>query len=119
MIRYRDLTEAQKAFICNGCGPKGGKIPVPEFFCHASCDHHDFNYWLGCSILDRLKADLEFYREMIRDAGMNPIKQTIALTYFTAVRIFGPVCFHYAKQQRDEKDLAAAIRDLTPSKTEV
>ena len=114
MIRYRDLTEAQKAIICNGCGPKGGWIPVPEFFCHASCDHHDFNYWLGHTILDRLKADLQFYKEMRRDAGWNPIKLSIALTYFLAVRACGWSCFHYAEQERDEYALAAALLELAP-----
>ena len=105
MIRYRDLTEEQKAIVCNGCGPKGGWIPVPEFFCHASCDHHDFNYWLGCTWRDRLKADNQFYKEMRRDAGINPAKQFIALTYYLAVRTCGAPAFHYADKERDENDL--------------
>jgi endogenous inhibitor of DNA gyrase (YacG/DUF329 family) len=105
MIRYRDLTAEQRSIICNGCGPKGGWIPVPEFFCHASCDHHDFNYWLGGDWHDRLKADNQFYREMRRDAGWSPLKLAIALTYFLAVRACGAACFHFADQMRDEYDL--------------
>ena len=105
MIRYRDLTEEHKALICNGCGPKGGFIPVPQFFFHADCDHHDFNYWLGCTRRDRLKADRQFYREMRRDAGLNLVKQAIALTYYLSVCAFGATCFHYAEKQRDENDL--------------
>jgi len=112
MIRYRNLTEAQKSLICNGCGPKGGWVPVPEFFMHADCDHHDFNYWIGHTILDRLKADLQFYKEARRDAGKTPIKLWLALTYFLAVRTFGAVCFHYAEKERDEVDLAKALADL-------
>ena len=111
MIRYRDLTEEQKSLICNGCGPKGGWIPVPEFFCHASCDHHDFNYWIGHTILDRLKADLQFYKEMRRDAGCDPIKLSIALTYFLAVRACGQPSFHYADKERDENDLATCLEN--------
>ena len=109
MIRYRDLTKEQKSLICNGCGPKARFIPVPEFFCHASCDHHDFNYWLGCTWQDRRKADLQFYKEMRRDAGRNLIKQALALNYFLAVRTFGAACFHYANQERNETDLAEAL----------
>jgi len=105
MIRYRDLTEEQKAIICNGCGPKGGWVPVPEFFCHASCDHHDFNYWLGYREEDRLKADRQFYTEMRKDAGWNPWKLSVALTYYLAVRVFGKSFFHYAKKERDVTDL--------------
>ena len=114
MIRFRDLTDSQRALICNGCGPKFGGMMVPEFFCHASCDHHDFNYWLGCSIWDRLKADLQFLREMLRDASFNPLKLLISITYFTAVRIFGPPFFHYAKKMRDETDLTTALSAMLP-----
>ena len=103
-IRFKDLTEYQKFIICNGCGPKGGWMPVPEFFCHASCDHHDFNYWLGGSEWDRLKADNQFYREMRKDAGWNPLKQSVALTYYLAVRTCGFTCFHYG-EERNMDDL--------------
>ncbi len=113
MIRYSDLKEYQKAIICNGCGPKGGWIPVPEFFCHASCNHHDFNYWLGYREKDRLKADNQFYKEMRKDAGWNPLKLSIALTYYLAVRTCGWSCFYYGSKERDENDLAQYIEDRT------
>lgn len=114
MIRYRDITEEQKEKICNGCGPKGGIVPVPDFFMHASCDHHDFNYWIGCTIKDRWKADRQFYAEMRKDAGWNPIKQAIALTYYLAVAAGGAAFFHYADKQRDENDLAIAMVEKQP-----
>ena len=110
MIRYIDLTEEQKEVICNGCGPKGGWVPVPEFFCHASCDHHDFNYWLGHTEEDREKADHQFLEAMLIDAGSNKVKQTIAMTYWMAVRLFGKLYFHYADHERDEYDLARIMR---------
>jgi hypothetical protein len=119
MIRYRDLNETQKALICNGCGPKGGWIPVPEFFCHASCDHHDFNYWLGCTWRDRLRADNQFYTAMRRDAGWNPLKLSIALTYYLAVLSCGWSCFYFAETERDETDLKAALRKLAPPIMEI
>jgi hypothetical protein len=107
-VRYRDLNTKQRAFICNGCGPKGGWVPVPEFFCHASCDHHDFNYWLGGNEGDRFKADNQFYREMRKDAGWNPLKLSVALTYYLAVRSCGWNCFHYGKEH-DMDDLMAML----------
>lgn len=106
MIRFVDLTEEQEAVICNGCGPKGGWVPVPEFMFHASCDHHDFRYWKGGSEADRKDADHDFLIEMLKDAGDDPGKQTIAITYWMAVRLFGAFCFHYSDKERDEKDLA-------------
>ena len=109
MIRYHDLTEEQKKVICNGCGPKGGWMPVPEFFCHASCNHHDFNYWLGYREIDREKADKQFYVEMKKDAERNPWKRVVAWSYYKAVRWFGGACFHYSTRERDEKDLIICI----------
>jgi endogenous inhibitor of DNA gyrase (YacG/DUF329 family) len=87
MIRYEDLTEDQKERICNGCGPKAGWVPVPEFFCHASCDKHDFSYWIGGTEEDRHKADDGFLRAMLVDAGEDHHKQTIAFTYWMAGRL--------------------------------
>ena len=107
-MKYKDLTPNQKRIICNGCGGKGSKVPVPEFLFHASCNHHDFEYWRGCTKEDRRKADVNFYREMLRDAkGASWIKQPYyklwAWIYFRAVRMFGGKFFHYSMAQRDEK----------------
>jgi hypothetical protein len=109
MIRYRDLTVEQRAIICNGCGPKGRWIPIPDFCFHASCDHHDFNYWIGCTWRDRLKADNQFYREMRRDAGWDLKYQLWALIYYIFVRLFGAAGFHFADVERDRADLAAIM----------
>ena len=111
MIRFSDLTEEQKSVICNGCGPKAGWVPVPEFFCHASCDHHDFRYWKGGSEADRKDADHDFLSMMLKDAGSDPGKQTIAFTYWMAVRLFGASCFHYSSRERDETDLMRVLKN--------
>lgn len=84
-------------------------MPVPEFFCHASCDHHDFRYWVGGTEEDRRKADLEFLEAMLVDAGEDQGKQGIAFTYWMAVRLFGSFCFFYTDKQRDEEDLQRAL----------
>lgn len=114
-VRFRDLTDQEKAIICNGCGPKGGPIPVPDFLFTACCDQHDFNYWLGCREVQRKKADLQFYREMLKDANRVGNHETaakyrrIAMVYYRAVRLFGWLCFHYAGHQRTRLDLQQQI----------
>jgi len=109
-IRFKDLTDHQRMVICNGCGPKGGIVPVPEFLFHASCDHHDFNYFIGGHRLQRKKADLQFYREMIRDAGGDRYYRFWAKCYYMAVRLFGWTCFHWGTQ-RDLNDLERIISE--------
>lgn len=84
-------------------------MPVPEFVFHEACDHHDFNYWLGCTDEDRKKADVEFLQEMIRLANYNEGYIQLAFIYFNAVRRFGGTCFHYADRERDETDLEKEI----------
>jgi len=108
-VRFRHLTDYQRQMICNGCGPKGGIVPIPEFLFHASCDHHDFNYWIGCKRVHRKKADLQFYREMLKDAGGKPHYKLLAKMYYRAVRLFGWACFHWASRQRDLYDLQQEI----------
>ena len=84
-------------------------MPVPEFFCHASCDHHDFRYWVGGDEAARELADHEFLVAMLVDAGDDPTKQTIAFTYWMAVRMFGSMFFNYTEHPRDEIDLKFAM----------
>jgi len=106
MLRFRQLTRKQKEKICNGCGSKGGFINPPEFLFHASCDHHDFLYWLGCTEDDRLKADKSFYKYMQLDIVNEDsfIKRLyykmLAYIYYKAVRIFGKKYFNYAYEKR-------------------
>jgi len=110
MLRYRDLTPARKKQICNGCGGKSGVIPVPEFLFHASCNHHDFYYWIGGTEEDRKKADLAFYKYMKLDIVNEDSRfkrmyySAWAYTYYKAVRVFGRKYFSYGKQ-KTMKDL--------------
>ena len=110
-IRYKDLTQEQKDFICSGCGPKGLFIKPPDFMFLASCNHHDFNYWLGCNRWQRLKADLQFYKEMLLDAYGSRYHKFWAMCYYRAVRIGGMFCFHWGKRQRTLEDLEKLMKE--------
>lgn len=99
-VRYEDLTPEQKAKICNGCGGKGGWFNPPEFCFHASCNHHDFNYWLGGDEEDRKKADKQFYAAMLEDCerykGLRKYYyRSMAWVYYRAVRMCGSQFFNY------------------------
>jgi len=107
----------ERDLICNGCGPKGGIVPVPEFIFTASCDHHDFNYWLGCTEGDRAKADHQFYTATLSDAAKTPYYirwwyMILAWTYYRAVRRWGKSSFYYGPAQRTRADLESEIGDL-------
>ena len=105
-LRYSHLTEAERRAVCNGCGGKGGIVPVPDFFFTASCDHHDFHYWQGCTEFDRERADRQFYLAMKRDVrwGLEWWRRwwgyTLAFAYYRAVRRAGKRFFYYAARQR-------------------
>ncbi len=108
MLRYRDLTKEEVAFISDGCGKKGGWLDVPDFIFTASCDHHDVNYWIGGIESDRAKADRQFYEAMVLDTKLHSWYKrywyrTLAWIYYKAVRFFAKPYFHYgAPQGQDE-----------------
>lgn len=108
-LRYQDLTDTEKAIICNGCGGKGGWIKPPAFIFEADCNRHDFHYWQGGSSADRRRADYGFYKAMRKDAGKNPFLQGLAFTYFVAVRLCGSKYFQYRDAKKTREDLEAEI----------
>lgn len=60
------LTEAQLDDICNGCGAKGSRLPIPDSFWGLSmtpaCNAHDFAYHLG---KDKARSDAVFFANML------------------------------------------------------
>ena len=111
MLRYKQLNSHKKKAICNGCGGKGGLINPPEFLFHASCNHHDFRYWRGCTEADRKDADDSFYKWIKVDIAISkwylkPYYHLWAYTYYKAVRLFGSEYFYYDYKPRDIGDIA-------------
>lgn len=103
-LRWKRLTPPQQeraraVGLTNGCGPKWKWLPVPEWFFAASCDHHDFNYWLGGTKRDRARADREFYLVMLMDAeratswAQRWWLRRMAWLYYRSVRTFGGKLF--------------------------
>ena len=118
MIKYADLTLTQKAFICDGCGGKGGLINPPEFLFHASCNHHDFLYWRGGTEEDRKAADDAFYELMKEDIAecswyLRPHYHLWAYTYYKSVRLIGKKFFFHADEMKTMVDLVKEMRDAS------
>jgi len=116
-LRFRHLTPAEKRIVCNGCGPKGGWVPVPEFVFTEACNHHDFNYWIGCTKAQRKKADKQFLKEMLLEAGNSYWYKTLAYIYYKAVRVAGGKCFYHGDKQRTKMDLKWYITELALKQT--
>lgn len=115
---YWQLSEAQRAEICNGCGTKGlvGAL-VPDTIyglrVTPACNIHDFMYVLGATIADKESADRVFFNNLLRliDAGtrwqwLKRLRATRARTYFQAVRMFGGPAFWEGKNADDEMGTA-------------
>ena len=88
------LSTAQRIYVANGCGAKGGWLNPPGFMFTASCDQHDFYYWRGANEDDRKDADDAFLRAMLRDASTGSwwlrwFHRSMARTYHWAVRKWG------------------------------
>lgn len=95
-----DVDELRKLGIINGCGGKGGRVRPPQFKFRASCDQHDWNYYLGGQESDRLKADRQFLKAMVSDVYKLawyrwPFHLLAAIMFYRAVRRFGSRFFDY------------------------
>lgn len=119
-IRYKTIPSKIRfefnKYVANGCGGKGGWLNPPDFIFTASCNHHDFNYWLGGTEVDRIKADLQFYEAMIRDANEFPWYRRAAYkfaawVYYKAVRLFASSFFSFSKEPRTMSDLLQEIEN--------
>jgi len=109
-MNYKDLTPLQKKFICNGCGGKGGLIKPPNFIFKASCNHHDFKFWQGCTKKDFKEANSEFYAMMLEDIKsakwyLKPHYHIWAFSYMQAVSLGGKKYFYFAPQKKTLEDL--------------
>ena len=114
MLKYSDLNQVQKNFVCNGCGGKGGIIDPPEFIFNASCNQHDFYYWRGCSEEDRKIADDSFYKFMRETISkekwyLRPHYHLWAYAYYREVRLSGKKFFHYGERMKNIGDLASEM----------
>jgi len=116
-LRYSQLTEEQKEYICNGCGSKGAFVKVPNFMFLASCNHHDFLYYTGASEEDRKLADKSFYKWMREDIKVSGKRWYIktyykmwAFTYYKAVRVFGKKHFSYREKPMTLKQLQEEMK---------
>ncbi len=114
--RWRYLTYDERKIIANGCGGKGGFFNPPEYLFTASCNAHDFNYWLGCSKEDRAKADAQFLDAMLADAQQAKRWWTrlwlkgAAYRYFWAVRAIGWRFFTFADVEQGWDEVQEAMR---------
>ena len=121
-LRYADLSRDEKEFITNGCGGKGGWLDPPDWIFHADCDHHDFQYFLGHTEADRLKADRQFYKAMRKDVERQSWYwrwwyYAVAWTYYRAVRLAGGMkeedgsgkFFFYGSDERGKAELKALM----------
>lgn len=104
--KFKDLTEQERSIICNGCGGKGGWIKPPQFIFKSSCDHHDYNYFLGFNKSHRKKADKQFYKAMkdqIKGVSVlrRPFLYFAAYSYYLAVRMCGGDYFYYGDKEQE------------------
>ena len=98
--RYRYLNSLERSELCNGCGGKGGLFNPPDYRFTASCDHHDFNYFLGWTKKDRKQSDVQFLGAMLQDSDTAPSwwrrywLKGAAWRYYWAVRLVGGKFFY-------------------------
>ena len=109
------LTDEQRADICNGCGAKNSRLPVPDTIwglcIKRACDAHDLCYHLG---KDKDRSDAAFLVNvllLIQDAFytapawmkwvglafvIRELRRVRAMTYYAAVSDLGAAAYRRA-----------------------
>lgn len=109
-LKFKDLTEEEIQKISNGCGPMVRFLRLPQFIFEADCRRHDFGYWRGGNLRDKMEEDLQFYAYMLIDVAKQPkllhmvFYFLMATIYFIFVAVFGHFFFNYGIQ-KTKKDL--------------
>ena len=110
--KWSELSEQEKLFINNGCGPTWLPYKYKRFLTSylmawaffASCGHHDFGYTVGGSERRRLYCDFRFGLAMLDDLALcfkhKDYKNfflglIVGLLFFLSVVFFGWLSFEY------------------------
>jgi hypothetical protein len=112
---YSELTPEERAWMCNGCGPKFGSSAVPDCIFEPACDRHDFDYWLGYTDSDRYQADVFFRSNMLHIvSSLSSLRARVFYTllawfYYAMVRFFGAKVFTYRERYATREDLVCEM----------
>lgn len=105
MLKFSQLTAEQSESISNGCGPMVRFLRLPQFIFEARCDQHDFYYWRGGNIWNKIVADYWFYYYMLKDVGKQRHIEgkvfyfLMATIYYIMVSVFGFIFFNFGKRK--------------------
>lgn len=116
------LTNKERAYITNGCGPKFGFLGaiVPDFgnLYTGPCNLHDWIYWSGGSEEMRIYADEQFKKDLTIVNNQLPwwkrwVLSWVPRVYYIMVRRLGSLAWHKASRRRTRHDLRREMRNAT------
>lgn len=110
---YTELTQEQRAIICNGVGADWTPPVVRKaltkatqwFFDDASWCHHDFGYSIGYTEKHRKLYDRKFLDAMLSDSSKATgfkkiVAYTLSYTFYSVVRAVGWIGFEYGTRYK-------------------
>ena len=108
---YWEASATVRALVCNGCGAKGG-LSVPSSFyglcIKEACNIHDWMYFEGTTLADKLFADAMFRLNLttIIDTNSNILTSLLrhnrAGKYYTAVAKWGDSAYWVSKDKNKD-----------------
>ncbi len=117
-LTFKNLSKAEKDYICNGCGPKKilakfGFKRLPKWLSVAQfegCEEHDFDYEVGGTEEDRVIADLKLKRAMEIEANkafflLAFFRLFIAGHFFKLIQKHGHDHFKYSDHKLTRSEL--------------
>lgn len=101
-LEYDKLLPSDRRVICNGAGPVGLGWLVPDLWFREAANRHDFDYWRGGNLTDKVRADLRFWINslsallVLRWFAILPAC-FLAQLYFVAVSSIGVLCWRWCR----------------------
>lgn len=112
--KYPLLTKEEKEEICNGAGPMGWGLLVPDTMWGLKItepsNEHDFSYSIGTKGLHKIQADNRYYVNLIRTIEAKTkwrivkwLRKRRARIYYCAVSKLGEKAFWEGKKRPNQK----------------
>lgn len=115
-LKFENISPSARALLCNGAGPSGLGWLIPDLWFHHAADRHDFDYWRGGNLTDKVRADVRFWANSLLGLlelrwWQMPIALVLAHLYFLAVSFLGWFAWHWCRHahRRSWSDLYALL----------
>ena len=121
-LSYNSLNLSDKKYftehIWNGVGSSQLNIKIKSYIFNGPSKPHDFEYWVRGNEIDRLKADINFFKNCLKVLRLatwykKPIYLLMSIFYFIILILFGWLTYEYGTRCETFEELKEFYKNKT------